>query len=44
MNSVAIQDRKDLRAYNLAYQLVMEICEVTKSFSREEIYSLSERL
>jgi len=35
---------KNLRVYNLAYKLAMEIFHMTKSFPREEIYSLTDQI
>lgn len=35
---------KDLRVYQLAYQLAMEIFQETKSFPAEERYSLTDQL
>jgi len=44
MDRVAIQSVKDLKVYNLAYQLAMEIFEATKMFPREEVYSLTDQI
>lgn len=33
-----------LHVYRLAYQLAMEVFEVTKSFPREEVYSLTDQV
>lgn len=35
---------KDLKVYQLAYRLAMEIFEITKSFPKEEIYSLTDQI
>jgi len=35
---------KDLKVYKLAYQLAMEIFELTKSFPKEERYSLVDQI
>ena len=35
---------KDLKVYQLAYQLAMEIFEMTKSFPKDERYSLSDQI
>ena len=35
---------KDLRVYQLAYKLAMDIFEVTKSFPNEERYSLTDQI
>jgi len=35
---------KSLRAYELAFQLAMDIYEVTKSFPKEERYSLTDQI
>ncbi len=36
----AIKTYKDLAAYQLSYKLAMEIFEITKTFPKEEAYSL----
>ena len=33
---------RDLKVYKLAYKLAMEIFEITKSFPKEEKYSLTD--
>ena len=38
------QGYKDLKVYQLAYKLAMEIFEITKSFPKEEIYSLTDQI
>jgi four helix bundle protein len=35
---------RDLRVYQLAYQLAMEIFEETKRFPKDERYSLSDQI
>ena len=35
---------RDLKVFQLAYQLAMEIFRLTKSFPREELYSLTDQL
>lgn len=39
-----IKNIKDLKVYNLAYKLAMEVFEMTKKFSREETYSLTDQI
>ena len=34
----------DLKVYNLAYELAMEIFEITKRFPKEETYSLTDQI
>lgn len=38
------QGFKDLKVYQLAYKLSMEIFEVSKCFPKEEIYSLTDQI
>jgi four helix bundle protein len=38
------QGYRDLKVFKLAYKLVMEIFELTKSFSKEEKYSLTDQI
>jgi four helix bundle protein len=38
------QGYKDLKVYQLAYNSAMEIFEITKSFPKEEIYSLTDQI
>ena len=38
------QGYKDLKVYQLAYKLAIEIFEITKSFPKEEIYSLTDQI
>lgn len=35
---------KDLKVYQLAYQLAMEIFNISKKFPKEEIYSLTDQI
>ena len=35
---------RDLKVYKLAYKLAMEIFEITKSFPKEEKYSLTDQI
>lgn len=35
---------KDLKVYQLAYKLAMEIFEVSKKFPKEEVYSLTNQI
>lgn len=35
---------RDLKVYQLAYQLALEIHEITKSFPKEEKYSLTDQI
>ena len=35
---------RDLKVYKLAYALAMEIFEITKSFPKEEKYSLTDQI
>jgi len=39
-----IRSHKDLKVYQLAYEAALEIHEVTKSFPREERYSLTDQI
>jgi len=38
------QGYKDLKVYQFAYKLAMEIFEITKLFPKEEIYSLTDQI
>lgn len=38
-----IKSIRDLKVYNLAYKLAMEVFEITKRFPREETYSLTDQ-
>jgi four helix bundle protein len=40
----AIKSVKDLKVYQLAYKLAMEIFEITKKFPKEETYSLTDQI
>lgn len=35
---------KDLKVYQLAFKLAMEIFEISKSFPKEEVYSLTDQI
>jgi len=39
-----IRNVKDLKVYNLSYQLAMDIFNVTKKFPKEELYSLTDQI
>lgn len=39
-----IRSHKDLKVYQLAYEAALEIHEITKSFPREERYSLTDQI
>jgi len=39
-----IKSVKDLKVYKMAYQLAMEIFEITKKFPKEETYSLTDQM
>jgi len=41
---VKIKGVRDLKVYNLAYNLAMEIFVATRSFPKEEIYSLTDQI
>jgi len=41
---VGIKTIKDLKVYNLAYELAMEIFKLTINFSKEERYSLTDQI
>lgn len=40
----AIKSVRDLKIYNVAYKLAMEIFEITKKFPKEETYSLTDQI
>lgn len=40
----SIKSVKDLKVYQLAYKLAMEIFEITKTFTSEEKYSLTDQI
>jgi len=42
--STRIESAKDLRVYKLAYQLAMEVFELTKKFPSEEKYALTSQI
>ena len=39
-----IKSVRDLKIYNVAYKLAMEIFEITKKFPKEETYSLTDQI
>ena len=39
-----IKSVKDLKVYNQAYKLAMEVFEITKKFPKEEVYSLTDQI
>ncbi len=39
-----IKSVKDLKVYQIAYRLALEIFEITKKFPKEEIYSLTDQM
>ena len=39
-----LKGHRDLKVYQLAYKLAMEIFEVSKSFPKEEKYSLTDQI
>jgi four helix bundle protein len=39
-----LHGHRDLKVYQLAYKLAMEIFHLTKSFPREELYSLTDQI
>jgi four helix bundle protein len=39
-----MRDYKNIKAYQLAEELVLEIYKVTKSFPKEELYGLTSQL
>ena len=39
-----LRGHRDLKVYQLAYKLAMEIFHLSKSFPREEIYSLTDQV
>lgn len=41
--TMQIRLAKDLKVYQKAYDLAMQIFEVTKSFTKEETYEISHR-
>ena len=41
---MGIKSVKDLKVYNLAFQLSMELFEITKRFPKEELYSLVDQM
>jgi four helix bundle protein len=41
---MGIKSVKDLKVYTLSYQLAMRIFELTKTFPKEEVYSLTNQI
>lgn len=41
---MGIKSVKDLKVYNLSYQLAMQTFELTKTFPKEEVYSLTDQI
>ena len=41
---MAARDVKETKVYKLAFQLAMEIFEISKTFPREETYSLTDQI
>lgn len=39
-----MQGHRDLKVYQLAYQLAMKIFDLSKAFPREERYSLTDQI
>src|SRR5205809_4021115 len=39
-----LQGHRDLKVYQLAYKLAMEIFQLSKQFPREEVYSLTDQI
>jgi len=39
-----LRGHRDLKVYQLAYKLAMEIFHLSKSFPRDEIYSLTDQI
>ena len=39
-----IKSVKDLKVYQMAYQLALDIFEITKKFPKEETYSLTDQM
>jgi four helix bundle protein len=44
MKTEVIKNFKDLKVYQLAYKLAIEIFEITKKFPKEETYSLTDQI
>lgn len=44
MKTDVIKSCKDLKVYQMAYKLTMDIFEITKKFPKEEIYSLTDQI
>lgn len=44
MNKQAIKDHKDLEVYKMAFDVAMQIFELSKKFPVEEKYSLTDQI
>jgi len=44
MESKPIRSVKDLKIYNLSYELALKIFELSKKFPKEEVYSLTDQI
>ncbi len=44
MRTDVIKSCKDLKVYQMAYKLAMEIFEITKKFPKEETYTLTDQI
>ncbi len=44
MKTDVIKSCKDLKVYQMAYKLSMEVFEITKKFPKEETYSLTDQI
>jgi four helix bundle protein len=42
--TMGVRDFKETRVYKLAFEMAMEIFEITKSFPKEETYSLTDQI
>lgn len=43
-NKLMYKGFRDLKVYQLSYKLALEIFEITKSFPKEELYSLTDQI
>lgn len=44
MESKPLRSVKDLKIYNLSYELALKIFELSKKFPKEELYSLTDQI
>ena len=44
MKTIAIKSINDLKVYKIAYELAMEVFEISKMFPKEETYSLKDQI